>query len=126
MGGLGGIAMAIGAVLMAAGVQGGPRLSGQRLEGARRVCVYGQGTQIKERQIGSGEPCALYYREPTEDVEYVPALAVRVGETGGIGRTICTYRYAGREYRTVQPALQRCPLTPSGAMRVDGSSAPRG
>jgi len=123
---LGGGAIAFSVVIATAGLQSGPRLSGQRLEGARRVCVYGNRAQLKERRIGSGEPCALYYRERPEEVEFVPASAVRVGETSGTGRTICVYRFAERDYRTLLPALIRCPLTPLAGMRVDSGPAESG
>lgn len=126
MGWLGGGAIAFSVVVATMGLQSGPRLTGQRLEGARRVCVYGNRAQLKERRIGSGEPCALYYREPPEEIEFVPASAVRVGESGSTGRTICVYRFGERDYRTVLPALIRCPLTPSAGMRVDAGATPRG
>ena len=123
---LGGAAIAFSVVIATAGLQSGPRLTGQRLEGARRVCVYGNRAQLKERRIGSGEPCPLYHRERPEEVEFVPASAVRVGETSGTGRTLCVYRFAERDYRTILPALIRCPLTPSAGMRVDAGTAGRG
>lgn len=123
MGLVGGGVIAFSVVIAALGLQSGPRLSGQRLDGARRVCVYGTGTQLRARRIGSGEPCPLFYRAPQPEEQFVPASAVRVGESSGSGRTICTYRFAEQNYRTILPALIRCPLTPSGGMRVDPSTA---
>ena len=109
-------------VIAALGLQTGPRLSEQRLEGARRICLYGPGARRPARRIGSGEPCPLYYREPRVELRFVPATAVRIGEASGSGRTVCIYRLAEQDYRTVLPAVIRCPLTPNAGMRVEAGA----
>ena len=109
------------AVASLAGMSPAPddlRLTAQRAEGARRLCVYGTGPQAKARRIGLGEPCPFRYRAPTEPARPIPPMAIRVGEEHPTGRTVCIYRYAGQTYRTARPAMMSCPLTPSGAMQM--------
>ena len=116
---IGGTATAFSVIVSTIALQGAPRLTGQRLEGIYRVCTYGVQPRIKARRIGSGEPCPQTYREPEPEIEFVPAAAMRVGESRGIGQTICIYRFSNRDYRTLLPALVRCPLTPAAGMRAE-------
>ena len=103
---------------MAPTFHGEPRLTSQRVEGMRRVCVYGTDSRAPIRRIGSGEPCPFHYRTPEPEVEFVPSMAIRVAEGRWMGQAICLYRYAGRDYRTARPAATTCPLTPASAMQV--------
>ena len=112
-------ATAFSTILPIVALQGTPRLTSQRLEGIHRVCIYGVEPRHKARRIGSGEPCPQTYREPEQAVEFVPASAMRIGESRGIGHTICLYRFGSRDYRTLLPALVRCPLSPAAGMRVE-------
>ena len=116
---------AIAASLAAmAGAQGELRLTAQRAEGARRVCVYGSGPEAKVRRIGLGEPCPYRYRAPEPPRQFVPSMALRIGEERTAGRTVCIYRYAGQIYRAARPAAMSCPLTPGAAMQVLMQTAP--
>lgn len=99
-------------------VHGQPALTGQRVEGMRRVCIYGNRSDAPVRRIGSGEPCPARYRVQEADVQLVPSMAIRVGEGRWMGEATCMYRYAGRDYRTQRPASMTCPLTPASAMQV--------
>ena len=107
-----------------AGAQSDLRLTAQRAEGARRLCVYGSGAEAKVRRIGLGEPCPYRYRAPEPQRQLVPSMALRIGQERAAGRTVCIYRYAGRVYRAARPAAMSCPLTPGSSMQVMGQSAP--
>jgi hypothetical protein len=116
----------IGLVSMAANVHGQPLLTSQRVEGMRRVCIYGTQANAPTRRIGSGEPCPSRYRAPEPEVQLVPSMAILVGEDRRIGQVTCLYRYAGRDYRTLRPAALTCPLTPASEMQVLNVSSDAG
>lgn len=107
-------------------VHGQPVLTGQRVEGMRRVCIYGTQANAPVRRIGSGEPCPSRYRVVEPEEQLVPSMAIRVGEGRFMGQDTCMYRYAGRDYRTRRPASMTCPLTPASAMQVLSTSSDAG
>ncbi len=94
------------------------RLTAQKAEGTRRICTYGSGSDAKVKRIGVGEPCPAVYRAPPPRVEMIPSMALRIGEGRSNGQAYCLYRYGGRDYRTLRPAMTRCPLTPSARMQA--------
>ncbi len=94
------------------------RLTAQRAEGARRICVYGSGKEAQAKRIGRGEPCPQRFRATRKNPELVPSLALRVGEGRTNGQAVCLYRYAGRDYRALRPVSMSCPLTPGSGMEV--------
>ena len=120
-----GVAAALSMTMMDAG-QAGTRLTQQRVEGARRICIYGQGREARARRIGRGEPCPQRFRQPEPQVELIPSMAVRADQVRRNGALWCVYRYAGRSYTTRLPLTSYCPLTPTATMQPISPETPEG